>query len=87
MQIGLLLPPAIKDRATIPMHIAIGRELHIHGVHGMSAADYPAMLRDIESGLLHPEYLISASITLEGAPPALMAMDGNRSAGMTIIKP
>lgn len=87
LQIGLLLPPAIKGRATIPMHIAIGLELHIHGIHGMSAADYPAMLRDIESGLLHPEHLIAASITLEKAPQALMAMDGNRSAGMTIIKP
>lgn len=87
LQIGLLLPPAIQDRATIPMHIVIGRELHIHGVHGMSAVDYPTMLRDIESGLLHPEDLIGSSITLNETPQALMAMDGNRNAGMTIIKP
>jgi alcohol dehydrogenase len=87
LQIGLLLPPAIKNRATIPMHIAIGRELHIHGVHGMSAADYPAMLGDIESDLLHPQELIGDRITLAQAPQALIAMDKNRSAGMTIIQP
>lgn len=87
LQIGLLLPPAIKDRATIPMHVVIGRELHIHGVHGMSAGDYPAMLGDIESGLLHPEDLIGDRITLEETPQALIAIDGNPSAGMTIIKP
>ena len=69
------------------MHIAIGHELHIHGVHGMSAADYPGMLTDIESGLLHPEELIGDRITLDEAPRAIMAMDGHRSAGITIIKP
>ena len=87
LQIGLLLPPAIKERATIPMHILIGRELHVHGVHGMAAADYPKMMSEIESNLLHPERLIAGKISLESAPKALMAMDGQRSAGITIINP
>ena len=87
LQIGLLLPPAIKGRATIPMEVVISRELHLHGVHGMAAADYPKMLHDIEIGLLHPERLITGNISLESAPAALMAMDGQRSAGITIINP
>ncbi|HUX65831.1 MAG TPA: alcohol dehydrogenase catalytic domain-containing protein [archaeon] len=87
LQIGLLPIPVIKDRATIPMHIAIGRELHIHGVHGMSSMDYPAMLEDIESGLLHPEKLIGVTIPLDKAPHALMSMDKNYNTGITIIKP
>jgi alcohol dehydrogenase len=87
MQIGLLLPPTINDRATVPMHIAIGREIHIHGIHGMSAAHYPEMLHDIESGLLQPEDLIGATISLEKTANALMTMEGDRSAGITIIKP
>ena len=87
LQIGLLPPPAINGRATIPMEIAIGHELHIHGVHGMSAAHYPSLLADITSGLLSPQKLIGERISLDQAPQALMLMEENRSAGMTIIQP
>ena len=69
------------------MHIVIGHEIHIHGIHGMSATDYPAMLADIESGLLKPERLIGSTITLEETPRALMTMDGHPRAGITIIRP
>ncbi len=85
LQIGLLPPVVIKDRATVAMHTVISRELNIHGVHGMSAADYPKMLADISSGLLHPEKLIATTITLEEAPEALMAMDQDRAPGITVI--
>jgi hypothetical protein len=37
--------------------------------------------------LLHPQELIGDRITLAQAPQALIAMDKNRSAGMTIIQP
>ena len=87
LQIGLLLPPAIKERATIPMHVLISRELHVHGVHGMAAADYSKMINEIESGFLHPERLMAGKISLESAPKALVVMDGVRSAGITIINP
>jgi alcohol dehydrogenase len=87
LQIGLLPPSTIKGRATIPMDIAIGHELHIHGVHGMSAAHYPSMLDDIESGLLFPQMLIGERISLEQAPQALMMMAKDHRAGMTIIMP
>ncbi len=87
LQIGLLPPLVIKDRASVGMHTVIAKELHMHGVHGMSAAEYPGMLADIESSLLQPEKLISGRITLEQAPAALIAMDSDRSPGMTIIKP
>ena len=85
LQIGLLPPVVIQERATVPMHTVIGRELHIHGVHGMSAADYPRMLADISNGLLHPEKLIATTISLEEAPAALMAMDKERAPGITVI--
>ncbi|HEX7404709.1 MAG TPA: alcohol dehydrogenase catalytic domain-containing protein [Candidatus Nanopelagicaceae bacterium] len=87
LQIGLLLPRDIQNRASAPMHLVIGRELHIHGVHGMSAANYPALLGDIDSGLLRPELLIGEKIRLEDAPQALMAMDGHSGGGVKIIKP
>ena len=53
----------------------------------MAAADYPKMMNEIESGLLHPKRLMAGKITLESAPEALVAMDETRSAGITIINP
>jgi len=84
LQIGLLPPIVIGDRASVAMHTVIGRELHIHGVHGMSAADYPRMLADISSGLLHPEKLIATTISFEEIPAALMVMDQDRAPGITV---
>ena len=87
LQIGLLPPAKIGDRATIPMHTVIGRELQVLGSHGMAAADYPRMLAEIASGLLDPSAFITRSITLDDAPGALAAMSGGTDPGVTIIHP
>jgi alcohol dehydrogenase len=87
LQIGLLSHLSLNDGASIPMHLAISRELHIHGVHGMSAADYPAMLAEIQSGSLRPQNLLSERITLDRAPRALADMGQYQNQGITIIQP
>lgn len=87
LQIGLLPPASIGDRATVPMHLVIGRELTVLGSHGMAAAHYPRMLTDIAEGRLAPERLIVREITLEDAPGALAAMSGGSEPGVTIIRP
>src|SRR5206468_6036118 len=48
VQVGLL-PPAV-GRPDIPMELVVARELAVLGSHGMAAADYPAMLSQIEAG-------------------------------------
>ena len=85
IQIGLLPPAVIQDRATVPMHTVIARELQVLGSHGMSAATYPDMLADISSGLLRPDSLIERSIKLEDVPNALKNIGS--IPGITIIKP
>ncbi len=79
VQAGLMLGP---DAATaLPWELVIGRELQLHGTHGMSALDYPAMLAMVADGRLRPERLIGSVITLAGAGAALAAMDAPIPAG------
>ncbi|MET0693278.1 MAG: zinc-dependent alcohol dehydrogenase family protein [Propionibacteriaceae bacterium] len=84
LQVGLLL----GDQATppLPMDLVLSRELELYGSHGMAAHEYPAMLRLIESGALHPERLVGSVIGLDDAPAALMAMDHPPTRpGLTVI--
>lgn len=87
LQIGLLPPAVVRDRATVPMHVVIARELKVLGSHGMPAVDYPRMLQDVATGRLAPQRLISRTITLEEAPAALAAMDTAAAPGVTVIRP
>lgn len=87
IQIGLLLPAKIGDRATIPMHLVIARELQVFGSHGMSAAAYPQMLADIAAGLLNPEQFITRTIGLDEVPDALAQMSRGTEPGVTVIQP
>lgn len=87
VQIGLLLPAKIGDRATVPMHLVIGRELQVLGSHGMAAAAYPQMLSDIASGAIDPGRFITRTISLDEVPEALAAMSEGTEPGVTIIAP
>lgn len=88
VQIGLLPPVSIGDRATVPMHVVIARELQVLGSHGMPAEDYPDMLSAIASGRLDPGRFLARTITLEEAPEALAAMGTpGAPAGITVIRP
>ncbi len=87
LQIGLLPPAVVGDRATVPMHTVIGRELQVLGSHGMPAADYPRMLEEVVSGRLQPERFLAASLPLEGGPAALAALGGATTPGVTVLRP
>jgi alcohol dehydrogenase len=87
LQVGLLPPAVVGDRATVPMHTVIARELQVLGSHGMPAGDYPRMLADVVSGRLAPQRFLRSTIPLEQAPEALAAMSGPTPAGVTIIRP
>ena len=60
--------------------------MRVAGSHGMSAADYPAMLAMITDGRLDPGELIAERIPLEKAGAAMMAMDNPVAtrAGITV---
>jgi alcohol dehydrogenase len=64
----------------------VARELRVAGSHGLSAADYPAMLAMITDGRLDLRELIAERIPLEQAGAAMMAMDNPVAprAGITV---
>jgi D-arabinose 1-dehydrogenase-like Zn-dependent alcohol dehydrogenase len=83
VQVGLFDAPP-----RVPMADVIAGELTIRGSHGMSAAEYPAMLDLVASGRLRPQDLITRSIGLDEVPAAMRAMsEGTAPAGVTIIRP
>lgn len=85
VQIGLL--PAVNGHPRLPMERVIAWELDLFGSHGMPAADYPAMLRLIEAGVLDPARLVERTISLEDAARSLPSFDTATVAGITIIDP
>ncbi|MFF5207297.1 zinc-dependent alcohol dehydrogenase family protein [Streptosporangium sp. NPDC000396] len=80
VQIGLL--PGLT---ALPMNRVIGYELELLGSHGMAAHAYPAMLEMVAAGLLRPDLLITRTIGLDEAGPALAAIGS--VPGVTMILP
>ncbi|MEG0028748.1 MAG: alcohol dehydrogenase catalytic domain-containing protein [Aurantimicrobium sp.] len=87
VQIGLLLPAKIGDKATVPMHVVIAKELSVLGSHGMAAAAYPELLADIATGVIDPGQFITHRIPLDAVPEALAKMSTGTEPGVTIIQP
>ncbi|GAA1941408.1 zinc-dependent alcohol dehydrogenase family protein [Microbacterium aoyamense] len=83
VQVGLLL--AGDAMPAVPMGRVIADELDVLGSHGMSAADYPAMLADIAAGRLDPSLTRGDTIGFDELPHALATMDDpGRRPGMTV---
>jgi D-arabinose 1-dehydrogenase-like Zn-dependent alcohol dehydrogenase len=86
VQVGLL-PPSLGE-PPVPMSRVIFHELEILGSHGMAAHRYPEMLALVTSGRLRPDLLVTSHVGLDGAGPALMAMDAvGRGPGVTVVLP
>lgn len=87
VQVGLMFGDVA--RAPLPWDRVIAWELRVAGSHGMSAADYPAMLELIEQGRLRPGELVGATVDLAGAVDALVAMDtpGAGAGGIVVARP
>jgi alcohol dehydrogenase len=85
VQIGLL--PEAVGRPAVPMARVVWMELSLHGSHGMAAHDYRPMLDLVASGTLQPGLLVTDVISLDDAPPALMAMGATARPGTRVITP
>jgi len=83
IQVGLMVGD--HRNPPVPMDKVIANELEIFGSHGMQAHRYPAMLEMIRTGKLSPEKLIGKTIALEESLDELVAMDGFRGVGVTVI--
>ncbi|MEO6145019.1 MAG: zinc-dependent alcohol dehydrogenase family protein [Dermatophilaceae bacterium] len=85
IQVGLML--GHEQQPPIPMTRVISHELQLFGTHGLAAQSYPALLSEIEAGVLAPHKLIARSIDLAQACDALMRTGQQPGAGITMIHP
>ncbi|MFI9616358.1 zinc-dependent alcohol dehydrogenase family protein [Streptomyces sp. NPDC052023] len=85
VQVGLL--PSPTGTTPVPLARAIALELELLGSHGMAAHGYPPMLESVRAGTLRPDLLVTATIPLDEAPPALAALGGAPGAGVTVVEP
>jgi D-arabinose 1-dehydrogenase-like Zn-dependent alcohol dehydrogenase len=69
----------------LPVDLFVFKELEFIGSLGMQAARYPAMLRMVEAGKLHPGKLVTDTVTIEEAGSALAQMGKFSTIGMTVI--
>jgi len=83
VQVGLLL--ADQSRPALPMDKVVARELEIYGSHGIQAHRYGALLGMVESGILHPELLVTDRYTLEEGVDFLQRMDSFPGSGIRVI--
>jgi len=83
VQIGLML--ADHSNPPVPMDKVIAHELEIIGSHGIQAHEYGSILAMITSGKLHPERLISKTVSLEESLKELEEMDSFHGTGITVI--
>jgi alcohol dehydrogenase len=83
IQVGLMIGDAAKP--VIPMWQLHGKEIEMHGVHGMPAWQYPSMLEMIESGVLSPGALVTQTLDLEEGAQHLMTMDTYPGNGLVVI--
>lgn len=70
------------------MDRVIAYELEIYGSHGMAAADYPAMLEQIATGVLRPASLLTQPMSLQdlaGAHGALATMGDRPPTGVAVV--
>ncbi|QFQ97502.1 zinc-dependent alcohol dehydrogenase family protein [Streptomyces phaeolivaceus] len=85
IQVGLL--PSETGTTPVPMARAIALELELLGSHGMAAHAYPRMLELVRAGVLRPDLLVTATISLDETPTALAAMGTAPGSGVTVIEP
>ena len=67
------------------MDLVIANELEIIGSHGMQAYKYPEIFGMIREGKLHPEKLVTRTITLQEAVIALPSMNTFNTSGISVI--
>lgn len=81
IQVGLLADKSPE----IPMDAVIANELELIGSHGIQAHAYPQIFEMIANGLLQPEKLISATVSLREGVKILENMDSFNTMGIVVI--
>ena len=84
VQIGM--PLGRHAEPTIPLlELVYSRQISVMGTRGIPASRFPALFEMIAAGHIDPARLVTNTISLEEAGPALEAMNGYSGAGITVI--
>lgn len=83
VQVGLMTGE--DSRSTVPFDRIVSRELELYGSHGMQAHRYHELLALIAQSSLDPAQLISRTIPLAEALPALTTESAFAEAGIIVI--
>lgn len=83
IQVGLMIGESASP--VIPMWRLHGKEIEMHGVHGLPAWQYRAMLDLIGSGRVTPGALVTEKLNLEDGVQHLMSMDTYPGNGFVVI--
>jgi len=83
IQVGLMIGDSVDP--VIPMWLLHGKEIEMHGVHGMPAWQYPQMLGMIASGRVEPGKLVGTTLDLEQGARHLMSMETYPGNGFVVI--
>ena len=84
VQIGM--PLGRHAEPTIPLlELVYSRQISVMGTRGIPASRFPALFEMIAAGHLDPARLVTHTISLAEAGPALEAMNGYTGAGITVI--
>jgi len=84
VQIGM--PLGRHAEPTIPLlELVYSRQISVMGTRGIAASRFPALFEMIAAGHLDPARLVTDTISLAEAGPALEAMNGYTGAGITVI--
>jgi alcohol dehydrogenase len=83
IQVGLMIGDSLNPE--IPMSLLHGREIEMHGVHGMPSWLYPSMLEMIGAGRVSPGALVTETVDLEEGARHLMSMDTYPGNGFVVI--
>jgi alcohol dehydrogenase len=84
VQIGM--PLGHHAEPTIPLlELVYSRQISVMGTRGIPASRFPALFDMIAAGHIDPARLVTRTISLAEAGPALEAMNGYTGAGITVI--
>jgi alcohol dehydrogenase len=84
VQIGM--PLGRHAEPTVPLlELVYSRQIAIMGTRGIPSSRFPALFAMIAAGQIDPARLVTHTISLEEAGPALEAMNGYTGSGITVI--
>jgi alcohol dehydrogenase len=84
IQVGM----PVDEHATVPLRLldlVYARQLSLHGMRGLDAAGFSALLGLVDAGRFDPGALVTERIPLSKVGAALAAMDGGQPAGITVV--